>query len=116
MKLLQNGRKTLVWLGVHFADDDPISSKQKLAKKAFAVTFAITFIVVFSFYVISFLNVQLNDVEEFFFTLLEFLISIQCGAAFITIYLHGSRISTVFQGLTQIYEKCKQTVLSDKLL
>lgn len=103
MKALEIGRRTFIWLGVHFADEDPVSWQQKL----FSVVFAIKYIVISALHVITFLKLQRINAEEFFFVLLQLVMMVHSCSAFITIYAYGSRISTVFQSLTQIYEKCK---------
>lgn len=108
MKPLENSRRTLVWMGVHFTDDDPVSWRLQLAQKTFAITFAIIFIAFSTLHVITFLKLRFINPEEFFFALLQFIMTVQTTTFFITIYLFSSRISTVFQCLTQIYKKFKQ--------
>lgn len=106
MKPLQSGRTAFVWMGVHFVDNDPIKWQQKLVHKLFSTTFEIVLIVSATLHVISLLNVKLSSPEEFFFVLLQFVMMVHGFSAFITIYSRSSRISTVFQSLTEIYEKC----------
>ena len=108
MKPLASGRKVLIWLGVHFVDDKPVSWQQKLAQKSCSVAVAIIFIIITIFQVRTFMRVQFINKEEFFYVLLYVVFLIQSGSSFITIYLYGSNIETVFQSLTQIYEKCKR--------
>lgn len=108
MKPLEKGRNALIWMGIHFADDEPVSQQLKLARKSSAAAFAFIFIVIATMHVIMFIEVRLiNNPEEFFIVLLQLVTSIYESAGFITIYVYGSRISIVFQSLAQIYEKCK---------
>lgn len=109
MKLLESGRITLIWMGVHFADDDDnlISWQHKWARKTFAITYATLFIAFSTMHVIRFLSVQFINMEDFFFVLSLFIMTVQSSSAFTTAYLYRSLVSTVFQSLTQIYEKCK---------
>lgn len=108
MKLLQCGRSTLVWLGVQFADDGPINWQLKLARKAFAIAYAIIYVGFSAVHVQSFVSVRFSNVEEFFFILSQFTMTIQSSSAFITVYVFNSRLTRVFQSLTQIHKKCKR--------
>lgn len=108
MKPLEEGRRALNWMGIHFADDHPVSGKQRFAQKSFAVAFAIVFIAFATFHVTSIMKLRLINPEKFFFVLLQFMVTVHATASFITIYLFGSHISTSFQELTDIYGKCKQ--------
>lgn len=107
MKPLEKGRRSLNWMGIYFVDDEPVSGQLKLAQKSTATIFAITFITISSLHVITFLKLQLINPEEFFFVLLQFVMTAHGTSAFITIYSCSSRITTVFQSLTEIFEKCK---------
>lgn len=107
-KPFESGRRALTWMGVHFADDDPVpvSDQRKFAKKVFAFVYATLFIGTSIFHVTS-LEFQFVNVEEFFFILVQFIMTVQGSTSFIMIYLHGSRLSTLYQSLTSIYEKCQ---------
>lgn len=107
MKPLERSRQVLVWMGVQFVDDDPVSLRQKLARKLSTVAFAIVFVAISTLHVTTFLKLRLSNPEEFFFVLLQFAMMGHCCSGFITIYAYGSHISTVLQSLTQIYENCK---------
>lgn len=109
MKPLASGRRAFVWMGVCFVDDDPVSWQQKLAQKIFSVAFGMIVIATATLHVITLSKLRLNNAEEFFLVLVQLVMAVHGLSAFITIYSHGSRISTVFQTLTQIYEKCKRT-------
>lgn len=108
MKPLEKGRRALYWIGVHFTDDDvPVSQQQMMTQKSFACTFAIIFIGMVTFHVIAFFKFQFTNAEEFFSLLLQFVLTAHVFSSYITINSCRSRISTVFQLLTNIYEKCK---------
>lgn len=108
MKPLEKSRRALNWMGIYFADDHPVSGQQKLVQKLFAIAFAIVFISFASFHVISLIKLRLTNPEQFFFVLLQFMVTVHATSSFITIYCFGSHISTAFQELTEIYEKCEQ--------
>lgn len=108
MKLLEKGRRTLNWMGIHFSDDDPVNRKIKLAQNASTIIFVMLFITIATLHVKSFLNLRIINPEEFFFILTQFVMAAHGSSAFITIYSSCNRITTVFQCLTEIYEKCKQ--------
>lgn len=108
MKPLQEGRRALIWLGVQFADDDVVSYRKRLARKAYAFIIGGAFIGVSSVHMAAFLRLRDVNVEEFFFILLQFVMTAHGSSSFIMIYLQGSHISTVIQSLTNIYEKCEQ--------
>lgn len=110
MRPLGSGRQILNWLGVQFADDQPVSREQKLAQKIFAVIFAMAFITIATLNIVMFVKLRLTNPEEFFFVLMQFAMFIHAWASFITLYSYSARISAVFQYLTEIYEKCKQIV------
>lgn len=116
MKPLEIGRRSLNWLGIHFVDDNPVGQKLKLAQKASAVIYAALFISICSLHVITFFSVDTINPEEFFFVLLQFVITAHGSSAFITVYFYGSRISIVFQSLAEIYKECKrnESVLNRK--
>lgn len=107
MKPLEKGRRTLIWLGIHFADDDPVSRQLNVAHKLSAIIYAIIFMTFSSLHLITFLQLKPINPEEFFFVLLQLVLSVHGLSAFITVYSYGSHITTVFQSLTEIYEKCK---------
>lgn len=107
MKLLKSGRRVLIWVGVQFADSESVSWQRMVAHHLFALAFAIIFIAISTLYVITFLKLHLVNPEEFFFILLQFVVTIHAFTSFITIYACASHISTVFRLLTEIYEKCK---------
>lgn len=107
MRPLESGRQILNWLGIQFADDQPVSRQQKLTQKIFAVIFAMAFIAIATLHTVMFVKLRLTNPEEFFFVLLQFAMFIHTWASFITLYSYSTRISTVFQYLTEIYEKCE---------
>lgn len=107
MKPLENGRQALHWMGIHFADDEPVSGQLKFARRSFAIAYAIIFIVISTLHVITFLQLRFISPEEFFFVLLQFVMTAHGTSAFITVYSCGAHIPIVFQNLTEIYEKCK---------
>lgn len=107
MKPLEKGRRVLNWMGIHFSDDEAVIWQLKWAQNASAVIYAILFITIFSLYAITFLELQTINPEEFFFVLLQFVMAAHGSSAFITIYLRGAYISSVFKSLTEIYEKCR---------
>lgn len=107
MKPLEKGRRSLIWMGIKFADDEPVSRHQNFVQKSSAIVFAITFIAFSTLHVITFSNVRLINPEEFFFVLVQFVFTAHGTSAFIMIYSCSSRISNVFQILTQIYKECK---------
>lgn len=108
MKPLKRGRQAFIWLGINIADDEPTSWRQKLAQKTFTISFIMLFITAAIFHLRTFLKLQLTDPEELFFVLIQVMMAIQTSFNFVLIYSCASRISTVFQYLTEIYEKCKQ--------
>lgn len=110
MKPLEKGRLALNWMGIYFADDGPVNWQRKLAQKIFSIAFALTFITFATLNVMTFRKLQSITSEEFFFVLVQFVMSIHMSSGLIAIYLNGAGISTVFQCLTAIYEKCKQNV------
>lgn len=108
MKTFENSRRALNWTGVKFFDDEPISWQQNIAQKVFSITFASIFIVIVTLHVIILIKVQFINPEEFFYILLQLIATVHASSAFITICSCGSGISTVFQSLTEFYQKCKQ--------
>lgn len=110
MKPLEKSRQSLKWMGIHFAEDEDgiVIGQRKFAQKTFSNAFAITFIVIAIVHVISIIKLQFTNPERFFFVLQQFMITVHASTAFITIYFFGPRISTVFENLSEIYEKCKQ--------
>lgn len=108
MKVLENGRRALNWMGIHFVDDEPVSRRIKLAQNASAFIFAITFITIAMIHVKTFFNLRTINPEEFFFVLLQFVMTAHGCSAFVTVYTKCGLVSMVFQGLTEIYKKCKQ--------
>lgn len=108
MKPLERGRRTLIWMGIQFADDEPIKGRYKLAQIVTSTIYAIVFIAFSSLHLIAFLQLDPINPEEFFFVLLQLVLSVHGFSAFITVYSYGSYITAVFQCLTEIYEKCKQ--------
>lgn len=108
MKAFEKGRRTLNWMGIHFVDDEPISGHLRLAQNASAAIFAMVFIVIVSLHIKTFVNLRTINPEEFFFVLLQFVMTAHGFSAFITVYSRCSRISVVFQCLTKIYDECEQ--------
>lgn len=109
MKPLEKGRRTLLWMGIHFADDEPVNDQTKLAQNSVAIIYAMIFIAFCSAHLITFLQLEPINPEEFFFVLLQLVLTVHGFSAFITIYAYGPYITTLFQNLTEIYEKCKRT-------
>ena len=107
MKPLEKGRRALIWLGIHFADDEPVSDQLKLTQKAFSIIYAVIFMAFFCVHSMAFLTLRFVNPQEFFLILVQYVMMIHGSTAFITIYSCSSCISKVFQSLTQIYEKCK---------
>lgn len=107
MKPLEKGRRALNWMGVHFADDEPVSGQLKLSQKLYSIAFTVVFIAIGALHVTTFWKVQLINTAEFFFVLLQLLMSLHACSTLFTIYSCGSGISTVFRCLTEMYEKCK---------
>lgn len=108
MKALGNGRRALNWMGIHFVDDEPVSRRIMLAQNTTAFIFAITFITIALTHVKTFFNLRTINPEEFFFVLLQFVMTAHGCSAFVTIYTKCGRVPMVFQELTEIYGKCKQ--------
>lgn len=108
MKPLEKGRRALNWMGIYFADDEPVSWRLKIVQKLFSIAFALTFITFATLNAMAFRKLQSITPEEFFFVLVQFVMSLHVSSGLITFYLNGSGISTMFQRLTEIYEKCKQ--------
>lgn len=108
MKPLERGRRTLIWMGIQFADDEPLKGRFKLTQIVTSTSYAILFIAFSSLHLVAFLQLETVNPEEFFFVLLQLILSVHGLSAFITVYSYGSYITTVFQCLTEIYEKCKQ--------
>lgn len=109
MKPLQTAQRGLAWIGIEFPDGGSAGGQQKLAKKLVSSSFAMVFIGICSLHVITFVNLDLIDAEEFFFVLLQLVMAAYGLTAFITIYFCGSHIPTACENLTKIYEKCKQS-------
>lgn len=108
MRPLEKGRRALNWMGIYFVDDEPVRWQLKFEQKIFSIVFALTFITFATLNVMAFRKLPSITPEEFFFVLVQFLMSLHVSSGIITIYLNGSGISTVFQQLTKIYEKCKR--------
>lgn len=109
MKPLRSARRAFYWMSVHFADDSPtVNWQQKYAQKIFSTVFAMILIATATLHVKTLFELRFINAEEFFLVLLQFVMMIHGFSAFITIYLFSSRISIVFQSLTQICEKRKE--------
>lgn len=107
MKPLEKGRRVLAWIGINFVDEvAPVTSHQKFARKVFPFMFQSVCIAMFVVHVITLLKVRFIDTEENFYMLMQFVFVIHGSSSFITL-ISCSRISIMFQGLTEIYEKCK---------
>lgn len=111
MKPLEKGRRVLTWIGINFLDEDaPTTNEEKCARKISPVFFKSICIGIFVVHVITFMKVRFTDAEEYFYTLMQFVFVIHGSSSFITL-VSCSRISIMFQGLTEIYEKCKHSFL-----
>lgn len=110
MKPLEKGRRVLAWIGINFVDENaPKTIEEKCARKISPVIFRSVCIGIFIIHVITLLKVKFSDTEEYFYTLMQFVFIIHGSSSFITL-ISCSRISIMFQGLTEIYEKCKKLV------
>lgn len=107
MKPLEKGRQVLTWIGINFVDEvAPTTSGGKCARKISPVLFRSVCIAIFVVHVITLMKVRFTDAEEYFYTLIQFVFIIHGSSSFFTL-VACSRISLMFQGLTEIYEKCK---------
>lgn len=115
MKPLESVRRAFNRIcGKRFASDNdndndaPVTSRQRLIRKAFSILFVTLFVAIVTLHMRTFLELQGINPEELFFVLLQMITTVQTSCTFITICSCGSRITAVLQKLAEIYEKCKQ--------
>lgn len=107
MKPLEKGRRVLSWIGIKFKDEEaPVTCEQRFFRVTCPFIFRTVCIAIFVVHVITLLSVRFSDTEEYFYVLMQFVFTIHASSSFITL-ISCSRISIMFEGLTEIYEKCK---------
>ena len=94
MEPLASGRNVLFWMGVHFVGGNTLGWKQKWAQKVFAAALGSTFVAIATLHIITFLRVGFNNVTDFFYVLLQFVMTIQISSSFITICLFRKSVSS----------------------
>lgn len=110
MKPLEKGRRVLAWIGIKFADEiPPVTSHERFARNVFPFIFKWVCFGIFVVHVTTLLKVRFDDPEEYFFVLMQFVFVIHGSSSFFTL-IACSRISNMFQDLTEIYEKCECTL------
>lgn len=105
MKPLETGRQMFAWF-CSDAIDEPLNKYQVLARRIFRYIFLI-FSVATSVVTNVFLLSSVNGVDDFFFGIFQFTVSMDAMSGIIAIFVSGSKLASVFRNLENIYNACK---------
>lgn len=108
VKPLQTGRQILSWFCTD-ACDEPLNKYQMLARHIFRFIFVIIFTAMFVAANSSLLtnHTSVNDIDELFFGLFQFTTTLHTASAAIVTFVCGPKLASLFQGLENIYNACK---------